>query len=220
MPLQTRVRFKCRSVLVKLREVYLILIEVPHLKQRLKATNLMSVFDCKIGNGDNQVILAMVERWWPTTHTIHLPCGKLGITSRDFTVLTGIGIGTGGLMKFDESYTEYGNAVIIFPDMMSTDYEKWCISFTHLRIYLDHTRVNIKDPVNANTIFIAFMLMYFGCALFENSKSWDRLELLGLITVIENNTYTIDFDSAILGHLYYCLDQASKQEVKYIGGLL
>ncbi|KAF6162019.1 hypothetical protein GIB67_002608 [Kingdonia uniflora] len=34
-----RVRFKCRSVLVKLRETYLILIEVPHLKHKFKATN-------------------------------------------------------------------------------------------------------------------------------------------------------------------------------------
>ncbi|KAF6167805.1 hypothetical protein GIB67_027583 [Kingdonia uniflora] len=48
-----RVGFKCRSVLVKLREMYLILIEVPHLKQKLKATNLMSLFDYKIGNSDN-----------------------------------------------------------------------------------------------------------------------------------------------------------------------
>ncbi|KAF6140345.1 hypothetical protein GIB67_011364, partial [Kingdonia uniflora] len=144
---KARVRFKCRSLLVKLREIYLILIEVPHLKQRLKATNFMSVFDCKIWNGDNQVILAMIEHWWPTTHTFHLPCGKLGITPRDFTVLTGIGV------------------------------------------------------------------------LFGNSKSWARLELLCPITVLENNAYTIDFGSAILGHLYYCLDQASKQKVKYISGL-
>ncbi|KAF6141326.1 hypothetical protein GIB67_008503, partial [Kingdonia uniflora] len=85
-----RVGFKCRSVLVKLREIYVILIEVSHLKQRLKATNLMSVFNCKIGNVDNQVILAMIEHWWPTTHTFHLPCGELGITPRDFTMLTGI----------------------------------------------------------------------------------------------------------------------------------
>ncbi|KAF6146782.1 hypothetical protein GIB67_007496 [Kingdonia uniflora] len=89
----TRVRFKYRLMLVKLREVYLILIEVPHLKQRLKATNLMSVFDCKIGNGDNQLILAMVERWWLTTHTFHLPYRELGITPRDFTVLTKIDMG-------------------------------------------------------------------------------------------------------------------------------
>ncbi|KAF6156659.1 hypothetical protein GIB67_017795 [Kingdonia uniflora] len=97
-----RVGFKYRSVLVKLREVYLILLEVPHLKQILKVTNLMSVFDYKIGNGDNQVILAMIERWWPTTHAFHLPCGELGITPRDFAVLTGIDIGTGEPMEFDE----------------------------------------------------------------------------------------------------------------------
>ncbi|KAF6154944.1 hypothetical protein GIB67_018381, partial [Kingdonia uniflora] len=60
--ISARVRFKCRSVLVKLCEIYLILIEVPHLKQKLKATNLMSLFDCKIGNSDNQVIVSMVER--------------------------------------------------------------------------------------------------------------------------------------------------------------
>ncbi|KAF6154689.1 hypothetical protein GIB67_000573 [Kingdonia uniflora] len=124
MHLQARVGFKCRLVLVKLHEIYVILNEVPHLKQRLKATNLMSVFDCKIGNADNQIILTMIERWWPTTHTFHLPCGELGITSRDFIVLTRIGIGTGEPMEFDESSTDYGNAIRVFPDMMPTDYEK------------------------------------------------------------------------------------------------
>ncbi|KAF6160858.1 hypothetical protein GIB67_041912 [Kingdonia uniflora] len=173
-----RVGFKCRSVLVKLREIYVILIEVPHLKQRLKATNLMSVFDCKIGNVDNQVIFAIIERWWPTTYTFHLPCGELGITPRDFTVLTGIGIGTREPMEFDESSTDYGNAIRVFPDMMPTDYEKGCISFAHLRTYLDHTKVNIRDPANANTIFRAFMLLYFGGVLFGNSKSWARLVVI------------------------------------------
>ncbi|KAF6175164.1 hypothetical protein GIB67_022845 [Kingdonia uniflora] len=214
-----RVGFKCRSMFVKLREICVILIEVPHLKQRLKATNLMSVFDCKIGNGDNQVILAMTERWWPTTYTFHLPCGELETTPRDFTVLTGIGIEPGEPMEFDESSTDYDNAIWVFLDMMPTDYEKGCISFAHLRTYFDHTRVGIRDPANANTIFRAFMLLYFGGVLFMNLKSWARLELLCSIAVLENKAYTIDFGSAILGHLYYCLDQASKQEVKYIGGL-
>ncbi|KAF6176898.1 hypothetical protein GIB67_030581 [Kingdonia uniflora] len=90
------------------QKIYLILIEVRRLNQILKATNLMSVIDCKIGNGDNQVILAMIERWWTTTHTFHLPCGKLGITPRDFTVLTGISMGTKEPMEFYESSTVYG----------------------------------------------------------------------------------------------------------------
>ncbi|KAF6158138.1 hypothetical protein GIB67_014932 [Kingdonia uniflora] len=157
-----RVGFKCRSILAKLREICLTLIKVPHLKQRLKATNLMSVFDYKIRNGDNQVVLAMVERRWPTTHTFHLPCGELGITPRDFTVLTGIGIGTGDPMIFEDFYTEYGKALRIFPNMESKDYEKGCVSFAHLGTYLDHTRVNINDKANAKTIFRVFMLLYFG----------------------------------------------------------
>ncbi|KAF6175602.1 hypothetical protein GIB67_022604 [Kingdonia uniflora] len=180
-----RVGFKCRSVLVKLCKMYLILIEVPHLKHKLKATNLMSLFDCKIGNSDNQVIVSMVERLWATTHTFHLPCGELGITPRDFTVHTGIGIGTGEPMILDESYMKYGNALRIFPDMEFKDYEKGCISFAHLQTYFDHTRVNIKDPANTNTIFRAFMLLYFGGVLFGNSKSWARLKLLGPIAIIE-----------------------------------
>ncbi|KAF6142791.1 hypothetical protein GIB67_002655 [Kingdonia uniflora] len=160
----------------------------------------------------------MIERWWPTTHTFHLPCGELG-TPRDFTVLTGIGIGTGEPMEFDESSMDYGNAIRVFPDMMPTDYKNGCISFAHLRSYLDHTKVNIRDPANAKTIFRAFMLFYFGGVLFGNSKSWARLELLCPIAILENKAYTIDFGSTILGHLYYCLDQASKQDVKFIGGL-
>ncbi|KAF6135358.1 hypothetical protein GIB67_027232 [Kingdonia uniflora] len=152
----------------------------------------------------------MIERWWPTTHTFHLPCGELGITPRDFTMLTRIGIGTGESIEFDESSTDYGNAIKVFPDMMPTYYEKGCISFAHLRTYLDHTRVNIRDPANANTIFREFMLLYFGGALFGNSKSWARLELLCPIAILENKAYTIDLGSAILGHLYYIHDQASK----------
>ncbi|KAF6160379.1 hypothetical protein GIB67_019148 [Kingdonia uniflora] len=215
----TRVGFKCRSILAKLREIYLRLIKVPHLKQKLKATNLMSVFDCKIGNGDNEVVLAMVERWWPNTHTFHLPCGELGITPRDFTVLTGIGIGIGEPITFEDFYTEYGKALTIFSVMEFKDYEKGCVSFAHLETYLDHTRVDFNDKGNTKVIFRAFILLYFEGVLFGNSKSWARLELIGPLAILKNKTYTIDFGSAILGHLYYCLDQASKQEVKYIGGL-
>ncbi|KAF6136663.1 hypothetical protein GIB67_016119 [Kingdonia uniflora] len=109
----------------------------------------------------------MVERWWPNTHTFHLPYGELGITPKDFTVLTGIGIGIGEPIIFEDFYTKYGKALTIFPAMEFKDYEKGCVSFAHLETYLDHTRVDFNDK----------------------------------------------------GHLYYCLDQVSKQEVKYIGGI-
>ncbi|KAF6167144.1 hypothetical protein GIB67_029782 [Kingdonia uniflora] len=115
-------------------------------------------------------------------------------------------------MVLDESYTEYSNALTIFSNMESKDYEKGCISFAHLQTHIDHSRVNITDPANITTIFRAFMILYFGCISFGNSKSWVRLELLGPIVLIEKRGPTIDSGSAILGHLYYCLDQASKEE--------
>ncbi|KAF6174537.1 hypothetical protein GIB67_004731, partial [Kingdonia uniflora] len=157
----------------------------------------------------------MVECWWATTHTFHLPCGELGISHRDFMVYTGIDIGTGEPMVLDASYTKYGNTITIFPNMVFKDYGKGCVIFFHIRTCVDH----IRDPANTNTIFLACMLLYFGGILFGNSRSWARLKLLGPILLIEKKGPMIDFGSAILGHLYYYLDQASKQEVKYIGGL-
>ncbi|KAF6147454.1 hypothetical protein GIB67_022114 [Kingdonia uniflora] len=156
---------------------------VPQLKQKLKATNLMSVFDCKIGNGDNQVVLAMVERWWPSTHTFHLLCGELGITPRDFTVLTGIGIGIGEPIIFEDFYTEYGKALNIFPAMEFKDYEKGCVSFAHLETYLDHTRVDFNDKGNTKVIFRAFMLLYFGASKQEAKY------IGGLFQLIEYHCY-------------------------------
>ncbi|KAF6177071.1 hypothetical protein GIB67_015946 [Kingdonia uniflora] len=150
----------------------------------------MSEFDYKIGNGDNQVVLAMVER-----------------------------IGIGEPIIFEDFYTEYGKALTTFPAMEFKDYEKGCVSFAYLETYLDHTRVDLNDKGNTKVIFRAFMLLHFGGVLFGNSKSWARLKLIGPLAILENKTYTIDFGSTILGHLYYYLDQASKQEVKYIGAL-
>ncbi|KAF6142729.1 hypothetical protein GIB67_018440, partial [Kingdonia uniflora] len=182
-----RVGFKCRSVLVKLHEIYVILIAVPHLKQRLKATNLISVFDYKIGNVDNQVILAMIERWWPATHTFCLPCGDLGITPRDFTVLTGIGIGTEGPMEFDESSTDYGNAIRDFPDMMSTYYEKGCISFAHLRMFAngvstdscdEYSRVAESTAIESLTRFCNAMIGQFGAEYLRSPTPEDIQRLL------------------------------------------
>ncbi|KAF6135905.1 hypothetical protein GIB67_006797, partial [Kingdonia uniflora] len=95
------------------------------------------------------------------------------------------------------------------------DYENGCVSFAHLETYLGHTRVDFSDMGNTKVIFREFMLLYFGGVLFGNSKSWARLELIGPLAIIKNRTNTIDFGSAILGHLYYCLNQASKQEYHY-----
>ncbi|KAF6149731.1 hypothetical protein GIB67_017464 [Kingdonia uniflora] len=72
------------------------------------------------GNLDNRLIHALVERWWPSTHTFHFPCGKLGFTPLDFVRLTGISFGRGRELLYDERYSKL-EAEKMFPGITSSD---------------------------------------------------------------------------------------------------
>jgi len=40
-------------------------------------------FKIETGKSSKRLVEALVERWWDTTHTFHLPCGELGFTPLD-----------------------------------------------------------------------------------------------------------------------------------------
>ncbi|KAF6145255.1 hypothetical protein GIB67_041450 [Kingdonia uniflora] len=48
--------------------------------------------DIRLGNLDNRLIQALIERWWPTTHTFLFPFAEIGVTPLDFTMLTSLSI--------------------------------------------------------------------------------------------------------------------------------
>lgn len=61
-----------------------------------------------VGESSHALIDYIVERWWDTAHTFHLPFGEMGFTPLDWMMLTGIPIGVGkrilydpGVYKFD-----------------------------------------------------------------------------------------------------------------------
>ena len=60
------------------------------------------LIDVSWGRHDASIGFVLAERWWDTTHTFHFPWGEAGITPLDFTMLTGMSVGAGDTVPFDE----------------------------------------------------------------------------------------------------------------------
>ena len=39
---------------------------------------------------DVPLLSALVDRWWPETHSFHLPCGEMTITLEDVAMILGL----------------------------------------------------------------------------------------------------------------------------------
>ncbi|KAF6136621.1 hypothetical protein GIB67_016077 [Kingdonia uniflora] len=75
----------------------------------------------KAGISDNRFIHALVEWWWPSTHTFHFPCGELGFALLYFVMLTGLKFGIGREFPYDESYSKLEEAEKMFSGITNTD---------------------------------------------------------------------------------------------------
>ncbi|KAF6151820.1 hypothetical protein GIB67_010394, partial [Kingdonia uniflora] len=74
-----------------------------------------------VGNSDNRLIHALVEQWWPSTHTFHFLCGELDFTPLDFVMLTGISFGRGLELPYDERYSKLEETEKMFSGITRSD---------------------------------------------------------------------------------------------------
>ena len=58
----------------------------------LRLLRLERLFRAPLREIDHCLISALVERWWPETHTFHLPHGEMSITLQDVEVIYGLPI--------------------------------------------------------------------------------------------------------------------------------
>ena len=58
----------------------------------IKLVGLEGFFRTPSRKIDHGLISALVERWWPKTHTFHLPHGEMSITLQDVEVILGLPI--------------------------------------------------------------------------------------------------------------------------------
>ncbi|KAF6161312.1 hypothetical protein GIB67_009199 [Kingdonia uniflora] len=140
------------------------------------------------GNSDNRLIHALVERWWPSTHTFRFPCGELDFTLLDFVMLTGISCGRGRELPYNEGYSKLEEAEKIFPGITSSDmrYE--------------------MDIVYARA-FIAYMM---GNLFFSNGVTSLRSGYLAALTNYNIiGALSFDWGTSIMEALYRGFDEVS-----------
>ncbi|KAF6164185.1 hypothetical protein GIB67_010155 [Kingdonia uniflora] len=116
-----RDELQCRGSLDKVLKWYRWITVYPTLKKLVDSMGFADFCSINTGNSDNRLIHALVERWWPSTHTFHFPCGDLGFTPLDFVMLTGISFGRGRKLPYDERYSKLEEAKKMFPGITSSD---------------------------------------------------------------------------------------------------
>ncbi|KAF6161845.1 hypothetical protein GIB67_001143 [Kingdonia uniflora] len=133
-----RDELQCRGSLDKVLKWYRWIVVYPTLKKLVDGMGFADFCSINAGNSDNRLIHALVERWWPSTHTFHFPCGELGFTPLDFVMLTGISFGRGRELPYDEGYSKLEEATNMFPGITSFDMSATSIRVGYLAALIDY----------------------------------------------------------------------------------
>ncbi|KAF6169854.1 hypothetical protein GIB67_034246 [Kingdonia uniflora] len=184
----------------------------PTLKKLVDDMGFADFYSINAINSDNRLIHALVERWWPSTHTFHFPCGELGFTPLDFVMLTGIYFGRGRELLYDEKYSKLEEAEKMFPGITSSDMRYGNVTLSYLKKWQEplnssnHNYDSEMDIVYARA-FIAYMM---GNLFFSNGVTSIRSGYLAaLIDYDILGTSGFDWGSSIMAALYRGLDEVS-----------
>lgn len=167
-----------------------------------------------------RLVEALVERWWDTTHTFHLPCGELGFTPLDWAMLTGLPIGNGDPPPYnDDEYTYDVVKTRFFPEMEESDWKASGLRCSFLKKYFEPSMLEAAqwDETIAERIARAFFLFFLGEFLFPNAAT--TIASGWLISFEDLNKVTLyDWGGQAVALMYMSLDACSRQKVKTFNG--
>ncbi|KAI8550852.1 hypothetical protein RHMOL_Rhmol06G0139500 [Rhododendron molle] len=157
----------------------------------------------------------LVERWWDTTNTFHLPeVGEMTITPGDFALLIGLRVG-GDLLPIDPRIHERGGVFEYLLGKTPTVSESGHITYTWLREQFDHAGILME--VSLSQLVPAFLLYLIGQTLFSNKENSVHVQFLAalvdLLTITE-----FDWGTPAVATLYGHLSACSRGDSLSLGG--
>ncbi|KAF6159636.1 hypothetical protein GIB67_034598 [Kingdonia uniflora] len=145
----------CRGSLDKVLKWYRWIVVYPTLKKLVDDMGFAEFCSINAGNSDNRLIHALMERWWPSTHTFHFPCGELGFTPLYFVMLTGISFGRGRELPYNERYFKLEEAEKMFPGITSADIRYDRMEGQNQHKLATMAQVYVIDPSRGKSCFSA-----------------------------------------------------------------
>ncbi|KAF6148995.1 hypothetical protein GIB67_009614 [Kingdonia uniflora] len=116
----------------------------------------------KWNQGDNRLVIALIERWWDVTHTFHFPCGEIEFPPLDFYILTGIRVGFGCPPPFATVDEVEELAALYIPNIKDITISFGYIPGGFIDQLFDMKKVEKYDHETIVRIFLLYMLsMYF-----------------------------------------------------------
>ena len=172
---------------------------------------------------DHGLITALVERWWPETHTFHMPHGEVTITLQDMEVLLGLPIDgdtiTGSTQK------DWVNVCQEFLGFRLINQEHK--QLTGQRILIKRLLEQVADPLLPNAkgdqlhkYARCYILALLRDTIFMD-KSGDKVHLMWVQQLEDfRNPRRYSLGNACLAQLYRELCRASDKDASQIGGCL
>ena len=199
----------------------------PHIMQYIDVAGLTELFKVPDMEVDQALIMALVERWCPGTHTFHLPHGEMGITLQDIKVMLGIpvdGLPVTGRKNY--TWNEVCQELLGHePSPMISNSNRSTLAGARIKYkWLDAQfaaplAADVGDKVVQQHASY-HLLVRMGALLFMD-KSANRVSLLTLQLFNPiSNARQYSWGSAVLAWLYRQLCSASKKDAMQIGGAL
>ncbi|RYQ89940.1 hypothetical protein Ahy_B09g096324 isoform H [Arachis hypogaea] len=180
-------------------------------EEHLRSTGFYHVTQIGVVQCQKALVNALVERWHPDTHTLHLPVGECAVTLEDVAMIFGLptdGLPVTGmtLSSFEALEAECLHQFGVAPK--KSDCRGSGIKLTWLRDLKE--RLQLTDENNIQVYVKCHIMLLIGTILFGDksgaSVHWKFLPLLSDFASIGQYSW----GSACLAHLYRSLCRASR----------
>ncbi|XP_026442985.1 protein MAIN-LIKE 1-like [Papaver somniferum] len=162
----------------------------------------------------------IVERFWDTTNTFHLPFGEIGFTPLDWVMLTGVTIGDGLEVPYNsEKYQFEYVRDNIFPYIQDASLcptgASWKSNLIKVKIlssYFVPEKLSAaeNDKAIAERVATAFFMYVLGQFFFTNAKNYIDAEWLSTFQDLDV-VGTYDWGSTAFSRLYVALRIAGRK---------